>query len=276
MLILKPIYKPKDKLAEAFISDVIDNYLDGRLKAIKENYAEVVTMIASLLAFQGAARFKVQKSILTRQQSQVWDAIRKPLTGILLRREAGTNEYAVKSEAIPPEVCVVNATQRGINYRVEGKGVQWTNLLDMEPDLVSLICGVRAAKIELLSVDLTFEHLLQNKTLPVRWTFNTDLESIPITDEAITMGDSFAECLNDLFQRRGYIMGVKRLDGAISLVCAADVVPNLQDLLANLSLRFFQANKLKQVSFPMHISSGGLTSFVHGRPLTQLRMELAS
>ena len=83
MLILKPIYKPKDKLAEAFISDVIDNYLDGRLKAIKENYAEVVTMIASLLAFQGAARFKVQKSILTRQQSQVWDAIRKPLTGIL-------------------------------------------------------------------------------------------------------------------------------------------------------------------------------------------------
>ena len=96
---------------------------------------------------------------------------------------------------------MVNATQRGINYRVEGKGVQWTNLLDMEPDLVSLICGVRAAKIELLTVDLTFEHLRQNKTLPVRWTFNTDLESIPITDEAITLGDSFAEWLNDLFQR---------------------------------------------------------------------------
>ena len=276
MLTLQPIYKPKDALAEAYISDLINKYLDGRYKPIKDNYEDVVTILSSLLAYQGAKRFKVQKRLFTKPQALAWDLIRKGLMGVVLSRESGSNEYSIKKEAVPPEVYVVNKAQRGINYRVEGKGVQWTNLLDMEPDLVSLICGVRAAKIELLSVDLTFEHLLQDKMLPVRWTFNTDLEPIPISDEAITLADSFAEWLNDLFQRRGYIMGVKRLDGAISMVCAADVVPNLQDLLANLTLRFFQDNKLKQVSFPMHISSGGLTSFLHGRPLTQLRMELAS
>jgi hypothetical protein len=276
LLTLQPIYKPKDELAEAYVSDLINKYLDGRYKPLRDNYADVITVLSSLLAYQGAKRFKVQRKLLTKSQAIAWDVIRKGLMGVLLTRESGTNEYSVKTDVIPPEVFVINSTQRGINYRLEGKGVHWTNLMDAEPELVSLICGVRAAKIELLSVDLTFEHLLRDRNLPIRWTFNTDLEALSISEEAVALADTFTEWLNNLFQRHGYIMGVKRLDGAISLVCAADIVPNLQDLLANLTLRFFQAQKLKQVSFPMHISSGGLTSFLHGRPLTQLRMEMVS
>lgn len=168
---------------------------------------------------------------------------------------------------------MVNATQRGVNYRIEGKGVQWTNLSDMEPDLVSLICGVRAAKVELTTADQTFEFLRQGKNLPIRWTYNTDLTDLPISEEAVELADSYAVWLNGYLERHGYIMGVKRIDNGIVLVCANDVVPNIQDILANLSLRFFQQHGLPQVAFPLHINSAGLTSFIAGQPLTQLRKE---
>lgn len=275
ILNLKPIYTPIDTASKHWVGNIIDKYLDGRTSAVKDHYDDVITMLSSLLAYQGAQSFNVTRKMLSKEQALAWDAIRKNLMGVILKREAGHNTYSIKKGSIPHDVKVMNNTQRGINYRIEGHGVQWNNLTDIEPSLVTLICGVRAVSVDIECVDLTLEHLLEDKRLPNRFTFNTDLSPIPISDTAVELADSLCTWLNLTFERRGYIMGVKRTDGAISLVCAQDVAPNLTDLLANLTLRWFQIAKLPQVTFPLHIHSNQAEPcFIAGRPLTQLRMEL--
>jgi hypothetical protein len=272
----KPIYKPKDEAAQQFIDEVIEAHFDGRSKAVKEHKDALVECLASLFAYQGAPKFKVHKRLLKPDQAIAWEAAHKALTGVILRRESGKADYSIKPDVIPSDVIVINQGQRGINYRVEGKGVQWNNLSDMEPSLVSLICGVYAAKVTLETVDQTFEFLIQEKALPVRWTTGADLKGPPISKEAVKVADTYAEWLNAYLERHGYIMGVKRVDNGIMLVCANDVVPNLADILANISLRFFQKMKLPQVSFPMTVDCGNHTSTQHGRPLTQLRKALTA
>jgi len=275
-LTYKPIYTAKDDTARQFIEDVIDKYLDGRSKAVKDDIEAVRECIASLFALQGAIRFTVHRRLLKPEQARAWTVVSKGLQGFLLQREGGKSDYRIKRGFIPDDVIVINNTQRGVNYRIEGKGVQWNNLSDMEPSLVSLICGVRSATVELATADQTFEFLLQDKPLPVRWTYNTDLPDLPISEDAVALADEYALWLNSYLERHGYIIGVKRIDNGMVLVCANDVVPNIQDILANISLRFFQQHRIPQVAFPLHIQSAGLTSFIAGQPLTQLRMEYAS
>lgn len=275
-LTYKPIYTAKDDTARQFIEDVINKYLDGRSKAIRDDLEAVRECIASLFALQGATRFTVHRRLMKPEQARAWTVVSKGLQGFLLLRESGKSDYSIKQGFIPEDVIVINNTQRGVNYRIEGKGVQWNNLSDMEPSLVSMICGVRSAAVELTTVDQTFEYLLQGKKLPVRWTYNTDLSELPISEDAVALADEYALWLNAYLERHGYIIGVKRIDNGMVLVCANDVVPNIQDILANISLRFFQQKHIPQVSFPLHIQCGGLTSFLPGQPLTQLRMEFAS
>lgn len=275
-LTYKPIYTAKDDTARQFIEDVINKYLDGRSKAIRDDLEAVRECIASLFALQGATRFTVHRRLMKPEQARAWTVVSKGLQGFLLLRESGRSDYSIKQGFIPEDVIVINNTQRGVNYRIEGKGVQWNNLSDMEPSLVSMICGVRSAAVELTTVDQTFEYLLQGKKLPVRWTYNTDLSELPISEDAVALADEYALWLNAYLERHGYIIGVKRIDNGMVLVCANDVVPNIQDILANISLRFFQQKHIPQVSFPLHIMCGGLTSFLPGQPLTQLRMEFAS
>lgn len=275
-LTYKPIYTAKDDTARQFIEDVINKYLDGRSKAIRDDLEAVRECIASLFALQGATRFTVHRRLMKPEQARAWTVVSKGLQGFLLLRESGKSDYSIKQGFIPEDVIVINNTQRVVNYRIEGKGVQWNNLSDMEPSLVSMICGVRSAAVELTTVDQTFEYLLQGKKLPVRWTYNTDLSELPISEDAVALADEYALWLNAYLERHGYIIGVKRIDNGMVLVCANDVVPNIQDILANISLRFFQQKHIPQVSFPLHITCGGLTSFLPGQPLTQLRMEFAS
>jgi hypothetical protein len=272
LLTLKPIYRGLDPETDAFIASLIALHVDKRSVAYRTCKDDLYTLTASLMAYRGAKEFKVNKSLLSTSQSKAWDELKKAYVGPLLARESGLNVFSWKKDVAPSKYVVVNSTQRGIKYRIEGSGVQWTNLHDLEPHLVVNICGVRAAHIELLTVEHSFQMLLEGKRFPTRWRANSDLTDVAVTQEAIELTEEYEAFLNAHFERQGRIMGVKKNDsGNIDLVCANDVAGRINDLLADWSVRWWRENSLPQLAFPLLIKSGGLTSTFAGKPLTQLR-----
>jgi hypothetical protein len=189
ILDLKPIYKPLGTTS-TYIDNLVAK-LDKRTVPVSLRPV-AVSLIASLLAYRGAGDegFRVKKSALSEEHWKVWQAITKALTGTVLQK-IDPYRWKVKHHDIPETQVYAPAdpslSTKPFTFRVEGTGVRWSHPEQVEPDLVRLVCGVEAVRIDLIGVHHAMALAMTGQTpetekvtFPPRWNSTDDL---PAADE---------------------------------------------------------------------------------------------
>jgi len=271
MLTFHTYFLPKDNRSEAWLTEILEQTADKRTSSYKTQRPAIMSVLSSLVAYQGAEGFEVIKRHLTPDERKAWELLRVCLMGYLLERVSGRNTYKIKRDVIPDFVSVVTTKERNLSFGIEGQGVLFTNTTQLIPELASRICGVYAAVIELQDPEIAFQKLIDGTEFPRRWTAGTDLGKIKVTSEAVELVKRLYEYLNASFTRSGYLYAFKYSEGRITLVCAADITNKLLDTFAVHTLRFFQQHRIPQIILPMHISGPSRKAIIEGVPLTQER-----
>jgi hypothetical protein len=179
-----PIYKPLGTTS-TYVDNLVAK-LDKRTVPVSLRPV-AASLISSALAYRGAESFRVKKSALPEEHWKVWQAVTKALTGTVLQK-IDPYRWKVKHKDIPDTLVYAPADpslpSKPFTFRVEGTGVRWSHPEQIEPNLVRLVCGVEAVRIDLVGVHHAMALAMQGQTpetekvtFPPRWNTTDDLSA---------------------------------------------------------------------------------------------------
>lgn len=275
---MKLDFAPKQGVSETIVRQLIHG-LDKR-KKIDE--AAATRVICGLVAMKGVKTFSVLRNDMTDEEKKAFDAISSSHYTVLLHRQSGLANYAIRDTFYP--ACVVQDTlQRSLRFSVSGESVEFQNSDAIStPEQVRLINGHHAVSVKMTDVANAFEYVLRGEALPVRFQSLTlgDGQIVP-SDEAIALAQNYRDNLDFWLAKSGHVsvfVNHHNDPNEFWFSTSALAVSTLQGTLRQTMAHWFKDHQIPLIHFPMVASTfdGGVAHEFLGDPYQQKLTEMAN
>lgn len=247
-------FKPADAVTTATVTALYEQ-LDHRLKAVK-NWKACHAVICGILALRWADTFKVTRANLDTAHKEAFDAVADALTGQLLQRAGGKNQWRVHPH-FASKTTVIDTRPADYRFRLVGDGVHFASQQSIQsPEAVSTINANHAAYVTLTDVGNLVEYHVKGLDLPPNH-FDA-LEPLEPSPEAVEIANAYRAYITQVMSRFGYVgcllQGVD--ENSFHFVVQDQYAHEFPDWLYQVSLPFWQTTKLwdgrgiKKVKFP--------------------------